>query len=114
VLVIDDLQWGDADSAALVLELLRAPAPLFLLASHRAIDEAAAPWISALRELAREAMSEPRFELRELTLGPLEAVEASALAYALYTAGLRRDEENLPPQVESYAQRMASAIARES
>ncbi len=56
VLFIDDVQWSDADSAALVSELFRppdAPTALLVLACRRE-DLARAPMLGRLLELARD------------------------------------------------------------
>jgi hypothetical protein len=77
VLAIDDLQWGDADSAALLTELLGPPGPLplLLLASYRS-EGASNPCLAALR-----AAKGP--ETRELSVEPLPPAEARQLAQAL-------------------------------
>jgi hypothetical protein len=85
VLWIDDLQWGDLDSALLVHELLRAPdAPaLFVLLSYRSEDRAGSPFLRAL-ESGPDALPA---ELRDqLAVGPLPRAEARALAEMLYAA----------------------------
>jgi serine/threonine protein kinase len=65
ILWIDDLQWGDADSAPILAELLAPPAPaLLLVATHRPGE------VPPLGTLAR----------RTLELAPLEGEEATVLA----------------------------------
>jgi serine/threonine protein kinase len=90
---IDDLQWGDADSAALLLDLLdpaiddagstpRAGAPaLLLIASYRTEDAATIELVRVLRE--RLARGEIESDVRELMVGPLVHREARALARVL-------------------------------
>jgi serine/threonine protein kinase len=90
---IDDLQWGDADSAALLLDLLDpageaeesapqsgAPA-LLLIASYRTEDAATIELVQALRE--RLARGEIESDVRELMVGPLVHREARALGRVL-------------------------------
>lgn len=101
VMFIDDLQWGDADSAAMLLDLLRPPdaPPFLLLACHRSDDEAQNP---VLREMMR-AKSEHGGDVRFLTVGALSAEEARDLALTLlHQNGLQEDES------------AAERIARES
>ncbi len=100
VLAIDDLQWGDVDSAALLAALLRPPdAPsLLLVASHRSEDELESPFLKGFRsELQRRGVT-----TRELSVGPLDPDEATALGLAL----LGSDDQT--------AQRQATRIAEEA
>ncbi|MHB8876132.1 MAG: ATP-binding protein, partial [Myxococcaceae bacterium] len=84
VLFIDDLQWGDKDSAALLAELLRPPDPpsLLLVACYRSEDaEASRP----LRELLVPRSTLPGApRVAELVLEPLSPEETRALATGLF------------------------------
>jgi serine/threonine protein kinase len=102
VLAIDDLQWGDSDSAVLLSELLHPPeAPrLLLLGCYRSDDAATSPLLQAL--LQAQEGGGPGVDSRVLALGPLEPGEAEALA--LTHLGSR----------DQAARAHAAAIARES
>ena len=82
VLWIDDLQWADVDSAALIEEVLRPPGspPLLLLASYRSEDPPSA-FVTALQRI--HAAGRGELEVHELDVGTLEAAEARELALAL-------------------------------
>ncbi len=101
VLAIDDLQWGDVDSAVMLCELFKPPdAPLLMfIGAYRAEDAQTSPFLRALRESERRGLH--RLNLRELEVGPLTEPEAQSLAVVL----LRR-------QGDAAAQ--AATIARES
>ncbi|MEM8959925.1 MAG: AAA family ATPase [Acidobacteriota bacterium] len=84
ILWIDDLQWGDRDSAALLSELLRPPdaPPLLLITCYRAEERETSPLLASL--LAE------RFDdggastlVREVDLQELTPPEAEHLALAL-------------------------------
>ena len=94
VLVIDDLQWGDVDSAELLDEVLRPPdaPPLLFIAAYRS-DAAASPFVRAFRE---------RVPAHDLILDPLTPDESRQ--YALQLLG---DSVRDPGEV-------AGIIARES
>lgn len=81
-IVVDDLQWGDADSAALLVELLAPPLapPVLFVACHRSEEAAASPMLRLLRDArARGALAEPTV----VEVGPLDDDDAFDLARAL-------------------------------
>ena len=82
VLAIDDLQWGDADSAALLTELLKPPdAPVLMaLGCHRSEDAPTSPFLQAIDSRHNQAAAWP--ERRELAVEPLSLQEAFELAMA--------------------------------
>jgi len=97
VLWIDDLHWGDVDSAALLAELVRPPeAPAMLLVLGYRTEDGAR---SACVQLMQGAVPPSRADIREIRVGPLLTGEAQSLARAL-----------LPPPDAA----LASRIAREA
>jgi DNA polymerase III delta prime subunit len=76
ILLIDDLQWADADSLELLAALARAPglAPLLIVTAFR--DEVLPP--AAVLARLRPEVATAR--VQALPLGPLTAAEADALA----------------------------------
>jgi hypothetical protein len=98
ILFIDDLQWGDADSSALLEELMRPPdAPaLLLIAAYRSEEAATSPLL--LKLLAKEqGTTTRRVAVEELT--PEEARQLAAALLESYPSALSAQ---------------ADAIARES
>ena len=83
VLAIDDLQWGDSDSAILLSELLHPPdAPrLLLLGCYRSDDAAKSPLLRALLKVHEGG--DPEVDRRMLALGTLEPADAEGLALTL-------------------------------
>lgn len=96
VLAIDDLQWGDADSAALLAELVRPPdaPPLLLLVCYRSEDAATSPCLTALLPALPAR--------RELHVEPLTTAEALDLALTLLGSD------------DAVTRERAEAVARES
>ena len=102
VLAIDDLQWGDADSLAVLSELLRPPDPpvLLLLACYRSEDAGDSPFLRRRRSAPAEADG-PR---------PPRAGRRAADA----RRGARAWPWHLLGQAGPTVERQAEAIARES
>ncbi len=105
VLAIDDVQWGDEDSAALLGFVLKPPdpPPILLLLAYRAEEAAGSPFLRAFLGVTtaplRDATSGAA--LREVEVGALEPEHARELALALLGAG-------------AAAARRADEIAREA
>jgi len=101
VLHLDDLQWGDVDSALMLADLLLPPEPppLLLLACFRTEDRDTSPFLRTFTEAHAKALT-PR-DWRELPLGVLTFEEARDLAGRLL-GGV------------SAAPSAAEAVARES
>jgi tetratricopeptide (TPR) repeat protein len=97
VLFIDDLQWGDVDSARMLAHLTGGsdrPAML-LICTYRSNDRERSPCLSKLLPLLRERRQVP---LREIALEPLS----------------ERDSLELGERLLGGDERHASAVARES
>ncbi|WP_437336923.1 protein kinase domain-containing protein [Sorangium sp. So ce394] len=84
VLAVDDLQWGDLDSVALLIELMRPPAapPLLFVASYRAEEAETSPVLRALLAALREGLAAD-VRVHEIDVGELPPADAAALAGAL-------------------------------
>ncbi len=80
VVFVDGVQWGDTDSAALLLELVRPPdaPPLLLLMTYRDEELQTSPFL-----LETRARWPALAELRSITIGPLEDRDTRRLALAL-------------------------------
>ena len=132
VVAIDDLQWGDRDSMALIVDLLRPPSPppLLFIASYRSDDVDKSPALRALFELEalagggakatpdkvvdlrrstsslRRMKIETACEVRKLKLEPLGEEESRALVHSLV------DGEGGPPREsgETIAERQIDTV----
>ncbi len=99
VLFIDDLHWGDVDSAAMLEELMRPPEapPLLLIVAYRSEEAATSP---ALVKLLPQRLGSG--EWSRIEVDRLEPEEARDLARALLTDSRRETEA------------LAETLARES
>ncbi len=99
VIYIDDVQWGDSDSATLLMDLVQPPdaPPLLLLMTQRDNERQQGAFLTETR-----AHWPGGAERRDVTVGPLEPAEAHRLALALFESA------------DAVGQRVARAAARES
>jgi hypothetical protein len=99
VLFVDDVQWGDKDSVALLVELVRPPSPppILLILAHREEDAKTAAFLAEL-----ETRWPGDSESRRISVGPLEEGEARRCALALLGDGDESEHDK------------AAAVARES
>jgi tetratricopeptide (TPR) repeat protein len=103
VLFIDDLQWGDLDSAALLGDLLRPPEPppLMLLGSYRSEEVATSPLLQKL--LAKRGSESDLGAYRDVPVGPLTFEQARDLALRM----LDPSDADRESKAESVAQESA-------
>ncbi len=102
ILRIEDMQWGDEDSARLLADMLAPPDPpgLLLLGVYRNEDATSSPMLRELKRLySQAAMSS---DVRTLAVSELSTTEARDLALGLLDGDDPRSREQ------------ASMIARES
>jgi serine/threonine protein kinase len=103
ILHIDDIHWGDIDSAALLGELMRPPHPrLLFLCSYRTDEGKGSELVQSLLSRRGSADGAPAPQVVEV--GPLEPAEAERLARALLSSG----------QPRGGLERLAARIAAES
>jgi hypothetical protein len=102
VLFLDDLQWGDLDSATLLADLLKPPDPpaLLALASFRSEEIATSPFLRGLAAWREQFGTHLNWQ--DLAVEPLVPGEAQSLARALLASDDPAPEEQIV------------AIARES
>ena len=91
VLCVDDLQWGDVDSATLIRAVLRAPAPppILAIASYRSEDAETSACLQVLSDLALEGGEDggpDRAQRVHVNVDSLGEGDARQLARALLAA----------------------------
>ncbi|PIE05782.1 MAG: hypothetical protein CSA75_02955, partial [Sorangium cellulosum] len=98
VLWIDDLQWGDEDSADFLASLLAPPddPKLLLIISHRVEDTDTSGILRVLLQSLREA----NYDHRELEVGPLAEADCQKLATLLAKEQSNNDSQP-PPEIAS-------------
>ena len=81
ILFIDDLQWGDLDSAGLLIELLQPPEPppFLLLTTYRSEETKTSPFLTTFLPLREKT----EVEIKDLAIKELSKAEAEKLAIAL-------------------------------
>ena len=87
VILVDDLQWGDADSARLLADLARGPdAPLLAFVGAAREGEENSPFLQRFAELRAAATFHASVDVRDVMLAPLDANDARRLLAELTPA----------------------------
>jgi hypothetical protein len=110
VLAIDDLQWGDEDSVAVLAELLQPPDPplLLLVCAYRDEDVGASPCLAAFTRLAGSASAgDGVLDWVHLAVEPLPEEACRELVQTLLAEGGR-------PQDGGPDSTVAERVARQS
>ncbi len=83
ILFIDDLQWGDADSAQAMFEVLRPPEgpSVLFLSTYRSDETAGSAFLNKWKELLSQNVSS--ITDREIKVGPLTVEECTELVVGL-------------------------------
>jgi len=83
VLIIDDLHWGDQDSASLLVDLLQPPDPpaLLFIGCYRRADAQSSPFLARVVKAMGPGCG--RIRIRELPVDELATEDALALARGL-------------------------------
>ncbi len=83
VLFIDDLQWGDVDSALMLCDLLKPPDPplMLFIGACRSEDAEGSPFLTSVRATQQKGLHP--LEVRRLAVGPLGESDAASLAELL-------------------------------
>jgi hypothetical protein len=104
VLFIDDLQWGDLDSAALLEGLLSPPDPpaLLLIGCYRSEEAETSPLLKTI--LPKRLAADPSLDMRDLVVGELSGGDADALAQALLGSHPPRATRSCRPSPASEGQ----------
>ncbi|MCY1080947.1 serine/threonine-protein kinase [Archangium lansingense] len=98
VLLLDDLQWGDLDSARFLAELLSPPSapPLLLVLSYRSDEAADSPCLEALRQLLEPlSWTVPPVEVALPPLSPEESARLALERLGVEDAGTRAQAERI-------------------
>ena len=103
VVYIDDLQWGDEDSAAMLSDLLQPPDPplLLFLGTYRSEDGDTSRFLQSFRRI--QFQRESPLEFMHIDIGPLDPPDATRLALSL----LKRDDADARSRAESIADEAA-------
>jgi serine/threonine protein kinase len=112
VLFIDDVQWGDVDSAQLLREILSPPDPpvLLLVLAFRTEERETSEFIRTLMPFLQDAAAD--LGLRELRVGEMSGDETRELVYTLVgtdspargrLAQIAEESEGIPFFVEELA-----------
>lgn len=85
VLVIDDLQWGDSDSADLIADVLRSEEPpvILFIACYRSEEVFSSTALRTLVEATSDPVAAAAVDVHQVVVDQLDEIEAQELATSL-------------------------------